>query len=185
MGKLTIEKLTSVVDHFNVDGDKFNVFLETGTYLGETVEEVQPYFLNIHTIEISEYLFNRYKQEHNDYDNVKTHLGDSTYEISKILKGLDKNDNTIFWLDGHFSAGMTSKGDKDCPLIEECNSINDVYKSNEALILIDDYNLFETNHEQDWKDITVEKVKKCFHNFHIKLYEDSVYDILCLYIKRK
>tara|TARA_B100001094_G_scaffold113587_1_gene109556 strand:- start:791 stop:1345 length:555 start_codon:yes stop_codon:yes gene_type:complete len=184
MGQLTVKTLTDIVDHFSVDGDNFNVFLETGTYLGETVEELQPYFLNIHTIEISEYLFNRYKQEHNDYDNVTIHLGDSSYEIPNVLKELNKDDNTIFWLDGHFSSGMTSKGNKDCPLIEECKSIDTVYKSNEAIILIDDYTLFGTTDEHDWKDITIENIEKCFDNFDVELYEYSK-DILCLYIKRK
>ena len=62
---LTIKKLSDIVEQFNIEGDDYGVFIETGTYLGETVEELQPYFTKIHTIEVSEYYFNRYKNEHN------------------------------------------------------------------------------------------------------------------------
>ena len=181
---LTIKKLSEITEHFNIEGDDYGVFIETGTYLGETVEALQPYFLSIHTIEISEFYFNRFESEHANYENVTRHLGDSSNEVPKILEKLTKNDKCIFWLDGHFSSGQTSKGEKDCPLIEECAAINELYKSNESLVLIDDYSLFGTDHMHDWKDITYDNVLKCFSNFNVDVHE-RVGETLCLHIKRK
>lgn len=181
---LTIKKLSNIAEQFNIEGDDYGVFIETGTYLGETVEELQPYFIKIHTIEVSEYYFNRYKNEHANYENVIRHLGDSSKELPKIIEKLTQYDKCIFWLDGHFSSGQTSKGEKDCPLIEECMGINEFYKSNESLILIDDYSLFGTEHLHDWKDITYDNILKCFTNFNVDVYEIEG-ETLCLYIKRK
>ena len=48
---LTIKKLSEITEHFNIEGDDYGVFIETGTYLGETVEALQPYFLSIHTLD--------------------------------------------------------------------------------------------------------------------------------------
>jgi hypothetical protein len=77
-------------------------------------------------------------------------------------------------LDGHWSSGDTAKGEKDCPLIEECKSIDLLYKSNKGIILIDDYRLFGTNIDQDWSSITTENILKCFNNFNI--IQNFVYD---------
>lgn len=60
---------------------------------------------------------------------------------------------------------------KDCLLIEECITIDELYKSDKALILIDDYRLFGTNIAEDWTDITLENIISCFKKhlcfFHI------------------
>ena len=51
------------------------------------------------------------------------------------------NEPAIFWLDGHYSAGITARGDKDCPIFEELDAIFD--KNNfEHILLIDDARLF-------------------------------------------
>ena len=44
MPMLTVEKLNDVVDEFDLDCDEFTTFIETGTYMGDTVRSIQPYF---------------------------------------------------------------------------------------------------------------------------------------------
>jgi hypothetical protein len=115
---------------------------------------------------------------------VTVHLGDSTKVIPNLLNQFDDKQQCVFWLDGHFSHGCTSKGDKDVPLLEECKSIDQLYKSDEGIILIDDYRLFGVTEPEDWSEITVENIESCFINFEVKQYVHPD-DMFCILIKRK
>ncbi len=132
----------------------FNTFVETGTYEGGTVFEVANLFKTIHTIEVKEDLYNKTKSL-NKFDNIIFHLGDSTDKLKEIIPTIA--DKCIFFLDGHYSSGITGKGTKDCPLNEEIDSINNLYK-NEGIIIIDDFRLFGTHRNQDWSDINKDNI---------------------------
>lgn len=131
--------------------DTYPVFVETGTYLGDTIFAMETKFDELHTIEIKEDLYanakNRYKG-----DKISFYLGDSSKEMTKIVTSLNKN--CIFWLDGHYSAGITGRGEKDCPLCEELQSIMDNF-TEKAVIIIDDCRDFDT---KGWEGINKEKV---------------------------
>ena len=184
MPMLSIEKLNDVVEHFDINSDGYTTCIETGTYMGDTVRNMQPYFEQFHTIEISPYLHQKFLSEHPDYGNVTAHLGDSSNLIPELIQKFDENQKCVFWLDGHFSHGCTSKGEKDVPLLEECKAIDTLYKPDEGLILVDDLRLFGTTHAEDWEDITVENVIDCFVNFEVEQWEHPD-DMLCLLIRRK
>lgn len=184
MPSLNVEKINDIIEHFNLNCDDYPVFVETGTYLGQTIENVQPYFNEVHTIEVSEYLYKRFFEEHSDYDNVNVYLGDSSKIIPELLEKIENNKRCIFWLDGHFSQGITSRGEKDVPLLEECSAIDKLYKADEGILLIDDYRLFGVKALEDWTEITVENIKKCFNNFELFEYIHPG-DIFCLLIRRK
>jgi len=55
--------------------------------------------------------------------------------LPEILEKINKP--AIFWLDGHYSEGISVKGDKKCPIIEELDAIFNNKKLNH-IILIDD-----------------------------------------------
>jgi len=184
MPMLTVEKLNKVVEHFDIDADEYPICIETGTYMGDTVRNMQPYFKQFHTIEISMDLYNHFLATHPAYENVKAHYGDSTNVIPKLLESFNTEEKCVFWLDGHFSHGCTSKGEKDVPLIEECKSIDELYQPNEGIVLIDDYRLFGVTEPEDWSKITVENIKKCFNNFEVSEYIHPD-DMFCLFIRRK
>ena len=137
----------------------YPVFIETGTYNGLTTFAMEPYFKEIHTIEIKEDIFNNTKSKYNG-NKINFYLGDS----SKLLQNICINvqQPSIFFLDGHWSAGDTGKGNKDCPLYEELTAIMNYFKQN-AIIIIDDYRLFgkgpSTNTEVcDWENISKQGV---------------------------
>ena len=72
------------------------------------------------------------------------------------------NNNTIFFLDGHYSHCGTGRGEKDCPLLEELEAIMEKFK-HEAIIIINDFRLFgkgpkKGGFAEDWEDISKEKV---------------------------
>ena len=117
-----------------------------------------------------------------EISNINCHFGDSSKIIPTILKKINKNKKCIFWLDGHWSSGDSAKGNKDCPLIDECLGINEFYSANEAIILIDDFRLFGVKGDQDWTDITLDSIKKCFTKFKIK--NEIIFDD-CLMLRIK
>lgn len=186
MSYLSIEKLNIIIDeHLQKNIKDYGVFIETGTFCGNTIFMMEPHFNKLHTIEISEKYFLDFEKNKNGLGKLKinNHLGDSVKIIPKLVKILDENDKCIFWLDGHWSSGDTGKGEKDCPLVEECRAIDATYKATEGIILIDDYRLFGTNINENWINITENNIQKSFKNFRITntfIFED----ILVLYIEK-
>jgi hypothetical protein len=136
------------------DHSKFNVFVETGTYHGDTILAMEPYFNTLYTIEISQALYYNTKSKYRG-NKINFLLGDSSFVLEDITKNI--SEPAIFFLDGHWSLGDTGRGPKDCPLYEELHHINNNFK-NEAIIIIDDFRLFETSPTDgrqiiDWQNI--------------------------------
>ena len=70
------------------------------------------------------------------------------------------------------------------PLIEECVIIDEQYKADVGLVVIDDVRMFGTNVNEDWSTINLDKVKESFNNFEI-LISEEIEDRLVLLISRK
>jgi len=142
---------------------KFNNFIETGTHTGTTAFEMSKYFKRVDTIEIAKNLFDHCKsiKEQKDLTNVNLHLGDSSILLEKILKNL--KGESIFFLDGHYSHGITGRGNKDVPLLDELKTIDSNYNYS-GVIIIDDARLFGTVKDEDWSDITESNILNCFNN---------------------
>lgn len=155
---------------------KSSVLIETGTYLGDMVEAQKYFFKKIYSIEIGEDLFNRARQRFNDDKNVFLINGDSGKELPGILKNLSQP--VIFWLDGHYSGGFTSKGETECPILEELDAIFNSGIYNHTL-LIDDARCF--NGLGDYP--TVERLTELIKNYN-KEYSITVEnDIIRCFIK--
>jgi hypothetical protein len=116
---------------------KYNcsTFIETGTYLGDTVEAMKTKFKKVISIELGMDLYINAKERFLNVKNVEIFQGDSGKVLPQIVLGL--KDPAIFWLDGHYSAGITAKGDKICPILEELDAIFENSNLNHVL-LIDD-----------------------------------------------
>lgn len=140
------------------DYTKYICFVETGTYLGETIFSVEQYFNKLYTIEFSEKYYNDTKMQYNG-NKIQFLLGDSSIVFETLLPNI--TDKTIFFLDGHWSSGDTGKSNKDCPLIEEITHINNLFKE-EAIIIIDDFRLFglspTTGLAEDWSQINKQTI---------------------------
>lgn len=152
MPSLNLNFLNLLHDNFR----NYNFFIETGTYLGETIFGMEPFFENLITIELSEKYHTLTKSKYHG-KKISFMLGDSSNIFQTILPSMD--DTCIFFLDGHWSSGDTAKGVKDCPLVEEITHINNLYK-NKGIIIIDDVRLFGLHpgngHNEDWGNITKE-----------------------------
>lgn len=118
-----------------------SIFIETGTYYGETVEKFinNSNFFRIYSIEASKYLYNITKNYIKD-DKVNLFYGTTEKILPLILKKyMHTNTKFTFFLDAHYSHNETFKGKEHFPLIRELKTINKFVK-NRNVILINDYN---------------------------------------------
>jgi hypothetical protein len=123
----------------------YGVWIETGTYLGETTQHLSQFTDEIHTIEPSFELYLKASEYLRSYKNIFLHNGTSEERLAPILEELcSRNVNKLnFWLDGHYSAGNTFKGEHETPVMHELSTI-EKYANNfkEINIFIDDVRCF-------------------------------------------
>ena len=133
-------------------------FVETGTYLGDTVEKMKTIFYKIYSIELGKSLYENACIRFANDSNVILYCGDSGELLKDILPEIDKK--ILFWLDGHYSYGITVKGNKNTPIIEELETISKNNQKNH-IILIDDARCFGV--EDDYPSIEeLRKTVLCF-----------------------
>lgn len=130
-------------------------FVETGTYLGDTIENVKYYFDKIYSIELDKNYASRASDRFINEKHVNIINADSSDALFEICKNIECP--AFFWLDGHWSGPGTAKGAKDCPLLEELEQIMNNCKQ-KCVVAIDDVRLFGTNGNEDWSSITRESV---------------------------
>lgn len=109
--------------------------VETGTYLGDMVGSVHRQFKQMYTIELSDMLYARARRRFSRLSNVEVLHGDSGQVLKSVLPKL--NTPTLFWLDAHYSAGFTARGNEDSPVLQELQAIFSSPLS-DYVILIDD-----------------------------------------------
>ncbi len=144
-----------------------NTFIESGTYLGDMVMSVKNIFRKIYSIELSHELATAAKKRFSDYNNIKILQGDSGQVLPVLLAEI--NEAVLFWLDGHYSSGVTAKGDLFTPIFKELEAILN-HKIKNHVILIDDARLFVG--EQDYP--TVAQLSE----FVIKISPASVLNVI-------
>jgi hypothetical protein len=138
-------------------------FVETGTYLADTLLVVSPCFLYNWSVEGKKdfYRHSRVRTTYPIRKNVKILLGDSPDILPQILSEVDEYENTdkrcIFFLDAHYSgkAGISSDPDNletdtyisekydKCPLLQEIEQIKS-HDCKDHLVLIDDIRMCST-----------------------------------------
>ena len=127
-------------------------FIETGSYYGDGIQlAIDSGFDKIYSIELSEDLYRHCKSRFFNSDKVNLVLGDSSIKLKEILEN-NEGISFTFWLDGHYSGGVTARGEKDCPLKEELECILSRDVENE-LICIDDM-----RHYRDHPDINLNEI---------------------------
>ncbi len=145
--------LLSLLTEFNPEQ-----FIETGTYLGQTTKLVAGRFpeLFIDTIEIDHNLFLNAQSNLTSYSpRIKVWHGDSKYILEDAIASRQCN-RIFFWLDGHFSNGLTSLGDSETPLLDELEIISSYFASTKKVffIVIDDFHEISINASYpDWIQI--------------------------------
>lgn len=152
-----------------------NIFIEGGTYYGDTAKYASEIFEKVFTIEKSKTIYEKIKNL-SFKDNVKLLGGDTRDYLDKITF---ENDNILYWLDSHWSGGETYGEDDECPLLEELKIIFN-YKKN-FVILIDDARLFlappPLPHKIENWPIIREITNVTPKDYEILIYDDVIYII--------
>lgn len=83
------------------------------------------------------------------------------------------NEPAIFWLDGHYSYGITARGEKECPIFEELSSILSSAKY-KHIILIDDARYFTGKGDYPAIEKLTEFIKNKNDNYQVEVKNDII-----------
>ncbi len=144
------EEKRNIIESYRVEFG-LDVLVETGTFMGDTIEYFKNKFAYLYSIELSAELATRAKKRFENEENIKILEGDSANLLTDICKALKQK--TLFWLDGHYSSEffyngeyiVTAKADKNTPIEKELEIILSLNILN--VILIDDARLFIGQHD--------------------------------------
>jgi len=112
-----------------------HILIETGTLFGDMVYETRRIFDKIYSIELDNALCKRAKKRFIKFPHISIIQGNSAEVLPRILA--DITQPCLFWLDAHYSGGITAKGTLETPIMQElCYILN--HSAAEHVILIDD-----------------------------------------------
>jgi hypothetical protein len=95
----------------------------------------------VYSLEPEPALFANAKLLFKNWKNVEILNGTSEMILPALLPKIDGNVN--FWLDGHYSAGITFQGEQNTPIVDELKNITEnLAHFNRVCLLIDDIHLF-------------------------------------------
>jgi hypothetical protein len=116
-----------------------DVFVETGTFQGEMIEAQREHFQRLFSIELDRDLFEAARAKFADDSRVQLYHGDSGLKLGEAVRDLSAP--ALFWLDAHYSMGVTAGREKDAPIIRELSWLA-ARRQPKDVILIDDARLF-------------------------------------------
>jgi hypothetical protein len=116
------------------------IFVETGTFEGESTAQVLPLFEQIYTVELAEEYYLKAIQRFEGKAAVQVYNESSEQFLRRLQPSL-RDRSVLYWLDAHWCiAGETAGEESQCPLVDELAAIASL--NPESVILIDDARLF-------------------------------------------
>ena len=115
------------------------ILIETGTYLGDMVYAMKKSFSRIISFELDHDLAAQAQLRFANDNHIRIVEGDSGKLLGEHLSTI--NEPCLFWLDGHYSGGITAKGALETPIKNELAAILS-HESDGHVILIDDARCF-------------------------------------------
>jgi hypothetical protein len=119
--------------------------IETGTYKGDMVQAMKKHFDRVVSFELDPLLHEEARKRFAADQNVSIVLGDSGQILGEHLASI--TEPCLFWLDGHYSGGITAKADLNTPIKNELHQILN-HNVSGHVILVDDARCF--NGEDDY-----------------------------------
>jgi hypothetical protein len=116
------------------------VFVETGTFKGDSLEIARRFFERAHSVEASPELHQQAQARFQAEKDVHLHLGDSPSFLRKHQKEFAA-EATLFWMDAHWcNADKTSGENSQSPLLGELAAIGSLHR--DSVLLVDDARLY-------------------------------------------
>ncbi len=112
-------KAGTILEYASRFGTK--TLIETGTYLGETIDRSIGHFEHIWSVELDNRLYEAAVRRFRPWPHITIVHGDSAQVLPSILNEVPGL--ILFWLDGHFSGGLTARGDLDTAVSGELSAI--------------------------------------------------------------
>ena len=124
------------------NGNPYSIWVETGTFQGDTTQFLADTAEIVHSMEPEPILFRLAKERFKSTSNVRLHFGLSETVLPHLLQELTGDVN--FWLDVHYSGGITHKGPIETPIVQELEAI-ERYREHFAplTVMIDDIRCFD------------------------------------------
>ena len=149
----------------------YRIFIETGTYLGNTSKYLANYFKKILTVELDKDLFLKSQDNLKKYTNIECYNNDSENFLKEII--LNINEEAIFFLDAHYSGPGTSNLKGITPCVNELKEISKgSIKSH--VIIIDDISDFSVSDNKQRLSEIISLIENISPNY--KFYFD--YDMM-------
>jgi len=152
-------------------------FVETGTYMGSTALWAASHFEQVITIENSQQIYEQTLATHGHIANIQFLFGNSKDVLKQVIPTIESP--TLFWLDGHWSGGITYGKDDQCPLLEEITILNTSPINH--FLLIDDARLYTSPPNRpcviaEWPTIdqVIETIKAGPHEKYIAIFDDVI-----------
>ena len=119
---------------------EIEAFIETGTYLGDTLAGMVPYFNKLISVELSPTFSEAARARFADVPSVEIIEADSTAGLAVALERVE-GQSAFIWLDAHYSGGHTAKGNTNTPIMGELKQLA-LKRRMGDVILIDDVRYF-------------------------------------------
>lgn len=121
-------------------GRGHEVLVESGTYLGGTVEYFLPHARRIYSIELEPTLFANAAAAFAGAPHVSIIEGDATIHVPRIVADLDEA--PLIFLDGHYSCGETACGDEPEPALTIVRLLGELGVPAGTTLVVDDLRTF-------------------------------------------
>ena len=150
---------------------KFEAFIETGTYRGDMLARVakKSSIRQILSIELDEALALEAQFRFRTNSRIEILIGNSGEVLRSACVELPQP--ALFWLDGHFSGGVTALGDTTTPIFAELQAIHSC-KRKKDLILVDDIRLFDGTDGYPTLEELIEVIHKLNPDWQCKVQGD-------------
>lgn len=161
-------------NHLNLD-----VFVETGTFQGDTAAAAAEIFGRVHTIELSQELHAAAVRRFAGDDRVTTILSESPAALADLM-GNAGDVPMFFWLDAHWCGAEGTAGmDAQTPLLDEIRALGRLHE--DSVVVIDDARLYLAtppgpHRVSDWPDIDdlVRELEAVRQGHRLMIFDDVI-----------